>query len=236
MDERDRNFKPSPGTTLLLQQAEDLAALFRPLPPAPRRRSTKKKKSKQLTVKQAFKNANKPPVNFQGVPLDKCTYVTELEKHVFIHESYNKAWNKRKKEASYRAIPEDNKTCPDCLLFPCSARLFQSKLECDACSIEDLINLDEEEHREKLRRFYRAQLMKLQGKRFMTRQMPTNNDIPVCAKRMTAKIASIEAGGYDSLVDGPSPYRERTLADLLKNHKATNKENDSASSDSENEF
>ena len=46
--------------------------------------------------------------------------------------------------------------------------------------------------------------MKLQGKRFMTKQMPNNNTLPACAKQITSKIASVEAGGHDSLLDNHS--------------------------------
>jgi hypothetical protein len=79
-------------------------------------------------------------------------------------------------------------------------------MEVDACTITELITIREEDHREKLHRYYRAQLTKLQGKRFITRQMPTNNHIPTCAKTVTAKIARVEAGGYDSLLDDDSKY------------------------------
>ena len=94
------------------------------------------------------KNMTKPPVNFQGIPLDKCIHSAELGLHVFIHEAYNKAWRKRQKEALFFPKKDDHLVCQYCFLCPCSVRMFESKLECDACDLLDLICMNEEEHRE----------------------------------------------------------------------------------------
>lgn len=206
MDDDGTNYIPSTEAIDMMEEADALEAKFQPLPANFYYRpfksgGIKKKKKKQMKLKAAVKNMNKAPVNFQGVALDKCTHVPDLNEHVFIHNSYVKAWIKCQKEAQFIPVSTDNQFCRECHLRPCSARLLQSKLECDACTIQDLIQMTEEDHKDKLRFFYRAQIAKLQGKRFMNRQMPSNNDIPLCAKRVTAKIASIEAGGYDSLID-----------------------------------
>lgn len=225
MEDDDSNYIPSTEAIAMMEEAEALESKFQPLPADFYYRSSKsngglikkKKKKKQLKLKAAFKNMNRAPVNFQGVALDKCTHAPELKKHVFIHNSYDKAWQKCQKEAHFIPQATDNQFCKECHLRPCSARMLQSKLECDACTIQDLIRMNEDEHREKLRFFYRAQISKLQGKRFMNRQMPSNNDIPLCAKRLTSQIASIEAGGYDSLIDNPLGFKcsTRTLSQRL---------------------
>lgn len=191
-----------------IETAEALDAMFAPLPAnfygSKQTKKKPKKKKKQLKIQAAFKNATKPEVNFQGVPLDKCTIVEELQgKAVFIHPAYEKAWTKKQKEPSFAPQHSDHLCCPHCNLRPCSVRLLETKLECDACDLLDLMKMEETEHREKLRFYYRAELMKLQGKRFMTKQMPNNNTLPACAKQITSKIASVEAGGCDSLLDNP---------------------------------
>ena len=203
MDNQDRGYKPSLGALLSIEQAASLAKMYEPRRPEPRVKKPRKKskRPKQLTIKQAFRNMNKPPVNFQGEPLDKCTFAENLQEHVFVHPRYEKAWNKRVKEASYQPAISDSKFCGDCFLKPCAARLLQSKLECDACSLESLMRMTEEEHREKLRFFYRSELHKLQGKKFMNRTIPFNKDIPKCGKDITAKIASAHANGCDSTDD-----------------------------------
>ena len=203
-------YKPSFEAKQFLEEANKLERFYAPspLPPSRRKSSYKKKpKKKQLKIEKAVKNMTKPPTNFQGVPLDKCTYVSELDKHVFIHKDYEKAWKKVQKEPLFYSLPNDGEFCPDCLLKPCSTRVLGNKLEYDACTVKELAEMTEEEYREKLRRYYRAQLVKLQGKRIISRQMPSNEHIPVCAKQLTAKIASIEAGGYDCLLDEPSPFQ-----------------------------
>jgi len=86
-------------------------------------------------------------------------------------------------------------------------------MEVDSCTVTELARMSEEEHREKLRRYYRAQMTKLQGKRYILRQMPNNESLPACAKRVTAKIARIEAGGCDSLLDdqnGTYPFTTKS--------------------------
>ncbi|CAB9521874.1 hypothetical protein SEMRO_1243_G255561.1 [Seminavis robusta] len=123
-----------------------------------------------------------------------------------MHTNYLKAWKKRQKQPHFFHIATDAQYCHQCYLQPCSARLLDNQLEFDACIMKDLAEMTEEEYREKLRLYYRAQLVKLQGKRTINRQMPTNNDIPLCAKKLTAKIASIEAGGYDSLFEERNPF------------------------------
>jgi hypothetical protein len=243
MDDRDcdENYVPSVAALAMMEEVEALEAKFQPLPANFYYKGgavkKKKKTKKQMKLKAAVKNMKKAPVNFQGVALDKCTHVPELDDHVFIHKSYEMAWKKCQKEAHFIPVATDNQFCKDCHLCPCSARLLQSKLECDACTIKDLIKMNEEEHREKLRFFYRAQIAKLQGKRFMNRQMPSNNDIPLCAKRVTAQIANIEAGGYDSLVDKPCGFKcstkslsQRLAADLISDDYYDN----SSSSEEEN--
>ena len=242
MDYRDHdiNYVPSVEAISMMEEAKALDAKFQPLPANFYYRSgqgtIKTKRKKQMKLKAAVKNMKKAPVNFQGVALDKCIFAPELNEHVFIHKSYAMAWKKCQKEAHFIPEATDNQFCKECHLCPCSARLLQSKLECDACTIEDLIKMNEEEHREKLRFFYRAQIAKLQGKRFMNRQMPSNNDIPLCAKRVTAQIANIEAGGYDSLVDKPCGFKcstkslsQRLAADLISDDYYN-----SSSSDEEN--
>ena len=231
---------PSLGAIELIEQAEYLDSLYEPpvyesyAAAMKRIRASlprKKKRKKQMKIETAVKNMKKPPTNFQGMPLEKCTDAPELGVAVFIHPNYTKAWTKRQKEATFIPMPNDNKVCPHCFCLPCSARLLEEKLECDACTVEDLIRLDEEGHREKLRFFYRIQLSKLQGKRFVTRQMKTNNHIPACAKAVTAKIASIEAGGYDSMVE-QNPFQAK--ATICKNKRTQSAlELDSESSDEE---
>jgi hypothetical protein len=246
MEDDDRNYIPSTEAIAMMEEAEALESKFQPLPADFYYRSSKygegtikkKKKKKQMKLKAAVKNMNRAPVNFQGVALDKCTHVPELKKHVFIHNSYEKAWQKCQKEAHFIPSPSDNQFCKECHLRPCSARMLQSKLECDACTIQDLIQMNEDEHREKLRFFYRAQISKLQGKRFMNSQMPSNNDIPLCAKRVTSQIASIEAGGYDSLIDQPCGFKSstRSLSQRLAADFETDGFNNSSSEDEENCF
>ena len=202
----DDNYVPSVGALAFVETVDRLDACFAPLPAGFYRQSLPKKKppkkKKQLKLKQAVKNMTKPPVNFQGAPLEKCTLIPELDnKHVFIHGNYEKAWKKCQKERSFVPSEADTKCCPDCFLRPCSAVLLEHQMEVDSCTVTELAFMNEEEHREKLRRYYRAQLTKLQGKRFVLRQMPNNESIPKCAKSVTAKIARIEAGGYDSLLD-----------------------------------
>ena len=204
----DRNYKPSLEAKEFLEEANELDKKFAPLPPGFYRRPTtrNKRKKKQLKIEKAISNMTKPPTNFQGVPLDKCTFIPELDTSVFMHDNYQKAWRKRQKEPHFFATATDGQYCRDCYLQPCSARLLENKLEFDACTMKDLAEMTEEEYKEKLRLYYRAQLATLQGKRIINHQMPTNNDIPLCAKKLTAKIASIEAGGYDSLFDEPNPF------------------------------
>jgi hypothetical protein len=214
----DDDYIPSVGALEFVEQVDRLDACFAPLPsgyyrqPLPKKKPPKKKK--QLKLKQAVKNMTKPPVNFQGAPLDKCTVIPELDnKPVFIHGNYEKAWRKCQKQSFYIASSKDKKCCPDCFLRPCSAILLEHQMEVDSCTVTELARMSEEEHREKLRRYYRAQMTKLQGKRFILRQMPNNESIPSCAKTATAKIARIEAGGYDSLCDdknGTYPFRVTT--------------------------
>jgi hypothetical protein len=245
-DDDDNHYIPSTEALAMMEEVEALEAKFQPLPAdfyyrGPSKSAggkTKKKKKKQMKLKAAVKNMKKEPVNFQGVAIDKCIHAPELKKHVFIHPSYDKAWMKCQKEAQFIPMASDSHFCKECNLRPCSARMLQSKLECDACTIQDLIQMSEDEHREKLRLFYRAQICKLQGKRFMNRQMPTNNDIPLCAKRVTAQIASIEAGGYDSLTDHPCGFKFSTRS--IQQRLAADLENDSyynsASEEEENCF
>ena len=169
-----------------------------------RRTSTlKKKKPKQMKIEKALRNMSKPPVNFQGQPLEKCTFVPKLNRHVFVHPSYSKAWLKFQKSPLFAPKPGDDSFCADCFLQPCSSRLLRDELEQDAVSVDQLLECTEEEHREKLRLCYRAQMAKLQTKKHINRQMPTNNDIPLCAKRIAAKIALAESGGYESLLESP---------------------------------
>ena len=164
-----------------------------------RRRS---KKPKQMKIQAAFRNLTKAPVNFQGMPIHKCTPAPSLDCRARIHPSRAKAWSKLTKQPHIHPKPSDScQVCPDCFLQPCSATLLKTHLECDACTINDLIVMNEEERREKLRLCCRAQLALLQGKRFVSKQMPTNNDIPICAKKLTAQIAAAEAGGRDSLLE-----------------------------------
>ena len=208
--EDDNGHIPSAEAITFLDKAERLEASFAPLPcdyyykPGDNKKPPKKKK-KQLTLKQAVKNMTKPPVNFQGMPLNRCTVIPELDgTPVFMHGNYEKAWKKQQKKPHFFCSKADSKCCPECFLQPCSARLLESELACDACTIQDIIKMSEEEFKEKLRRVYRAKLAKLQGKRLTNRLMPTNCDIPLCAKKITAKIASVEFGGCDSLLDDES--------------------------------
>jgi len=220
MEDDDDNYIPTAEALAFIDKAEKLEASFQPLPAGFYRRQSmacrkkKQPKKKQMKLKQAVKNMTKPPVNFQGAPLDKCTVIPELDnKPVFIHGNYDKAWRKCQKESHCIASSVGKKCCPDCFLRPCSAILLEHKMEVDSCTVTELARMSEEEHREKLRRYYRAQMTKLQGKRCILRQMPNNESLPACAKRVTAKIARIEAGGYDSLLDdqnGTYPFTTKS--------------------------
>ena len=138
------NYKPSFEAKQFLEEANKLERFYAPspLPPSRRKSSYKKKpKKKQLKIEKAVKNMTKPPTNFQGVPLDKCTYVSELDKHVFIHKDYEKAWKKVQKEPLFYSLPNDGEFCPDCLLKPCSTRVLGNKLEYDACTVKELAEI-----------------------------------------------------------------------------------------------
>ena len=208
---------PSLGAIQLMEEAAYLDSLCEPpeyesraaaykriRDSMPNRASLQPKKKKQMKIEKAVKNMS---ANFQGMPNEKCTYAQELAKLVYIHPNYSKAWEKLKKGATFVPRCEDDKFCPECYCQPCSARLLQQKLECDACTLDDIIRFEEGEHLEKLRRYYRAQMAKLQGKRFVNSQMKNNDAIPGCAKRLTAAIAAVEAKGEeaeDSILDTDS--------------------------------
>lgn len=51
--------------------------------------------------------------------------------------------------------------------------------------------MTQEERVSKLCFFYRVQLMKLQGKGFVTKTMPTNQEIPPCAAELTNRVARL---------------------------------------------
>jgi hypothetical protein len=191
-------YVPSLEAMDFLDRVERLEAAFRPLPANFYKNISEKKKPKkkhkQMKITTAFKNIAKGPMNFQGEPVDKCEIAPELgDKPVFVHANYLKAWKKRQKEAVFDKIPADDLFCGDCHLRPCSARMLQTKLQCDACTLTQLAEMTEDEHVFKLRLYYRAQMVKLQGKRFINRIMPTNEKVPDCVKRMTSEIARVHA-------------------------------------------
>ena len=142
-------YKPSFEAKQFLEEADKLDKLFAPTPANLYRRppTKKKNKSKQLKIEKAFKNMTKPPTNFQGMPLDKCTLVQELDRHIFVHPNYEKAWRKHQKEVHFVSMASDSHFCGDCNLKPWSARLLANKLEFDACTMQDLAELTEEEYK-----------------------------------------------------------------------------------------
>jgi hypothetical protein len=200
----DKNYVPSLGAMDFVERVAMLEAKFKPLPPRfydnlTEKKKPKKGKKKQLKLKQAFRNQTKCPVNFQGMPLDKCVSVRELNnKMVFVHPNYAKAWSRQQKMPGFQPLPEDKNFCSHCFLQPCSIRLLQTKLECDACTLDQLMNLDEEGHVQKLRMYYRVQMAKLQTKKLTNRIMRDNQEIPQCAKEMTARIAHVHATTQES--------------------------------------
>lgn len=198
----DEHYVPSIGALEFVERVERLEAAFKPLPPRFYNNISEKKKPKkkrQMKLKAAFKNQTKPPENFQGAPVDKCITVPELgNKEVFVHPNYTKAWNRRKKESSFEMLPEDDHFCSECYLQPCSARLLHSKIQVDSCTLTELTEMNEDEHITKMQRYYRAQLCKLQGKKFVNRNMPTNAHVPLCVKTMTSEIASVHITGNES--------------------------------------
>lgn len=199
-------YVPSLEAMDFLDRVERLEAAFRPLPANFYKniseKKQNKKKRKQMKITTAFKKMAKGPMNFQGQPVDKCEIAAELgDKPVFVHSNYAKAWKKRQKEAMFDKIPADDLFCGDCFLRPCSARMLQTKLQCDACTLTQLADMTEEEHVFKLQLYYRAQMVKLQGKRFINRIMPNNPKIPDCVKRMTLEIARVHACEETSTIE-----------------------------------
>ena len=69
--------------------------------------------------------------------------------------------------------------------------------------------LSEEELLIKLRMRYRAEAMKTYNKTWVTKSMPTNNDLPQCALAGTRDMAS--DSGYDSLLDQSPLSRDKLL-------------------------
>lgn len=175
---------------MALQTASDLDKGFLPLPSTGRRKKVSIfKKKKQMKIERGFRNQAKGPTNFQGAPLEKCITVGHMDVAVFVHEKYEKAWKRKKKETGFVELAGDSAVCQHCLLLPCSARLFGRTLREEA-RLPDILSMSCEERTEKLRIRYRVHLIKLQGKRFVTKQMKCNDQIPACAARATSEIAT----------------------------------------------
>ena len=186
----EKMYKPSFEAQMALQTASDLDKGFLPVPSTGRRRKVSMcKKKKQMKIERGFRNQAKGPTNFQGAPLDKCVTVGDMDVPVFVHEKYAKAWKRKKKETGFVELAGDSAVCQHCLLLPCSVRLFGRTLREEA-HLPDTQSMSYEDRTEKLRIRYRVHLIKLQGKRFVTKQMKCNDQIPACAARATSEIAS----------------------------------------------
>lgn len=238
MSEDDENYICSGEALDFIETAERLQASFEPMPPATRRKSTRKKakSTKQPKIKQAFRKVLQGPKNFQGVPIDKCITDPVLGP-VFIHKNYTAAWNKAKKSRFIVTETDDEKCCPDCFLMPCSARVLKEKLTLETLTVDDLTNMTAAQMTKKLHFHYRIGLTKLQGKVFVTKAMKTDDDVPVCAKKLAAKIVNAEYhGGYESWLEDDKYYPYTTFASYKRKQAAAKKagsktsENDDESS------
>lgn len=81
--------------------------------------ASKKRKEERIAKKKlapSIKNHFQTATNFQGFPKHLCTYIADIERHVYIPENYGK-----------RAPWRDQSFCKSCLLKPC---ITLEHLEC----------------------------------------------------------------------------------------------------------
>lgn len=176
--------------------------IFAPVSYLRKKKTKKKPKKKQMTLKAGLKNMKEK--NFQGYDIERCTFVPSLGKHVFIPKSYGGKTRKMYKSKE----PEG---CPRCNLAPCSSIEFQGELA-GLCRSVDNWSLPEDGVLDKLRTRYRVLFAKHFGKTFMIKSMPQNDRIPKCALEATQKLVDVEIGdGYDSLVEDSPFARDRKL-------------------------
>jgi hypothetical protein len=113
----------------MMIQEEINAIMFAPYDRGNNKPKAKKKKpkSKQTTLKQAFKNAI--PKNFQGFPEKNCIAVMLEGKAelVYCPKGYGKA-TRQKYGKSEHHPPSYQVCCPDCHLVPCSILEFSDEL------------------------------------------------------------------------------------------------------------
>lgn len=178
---------------------------------------SKKKKDgkKQMTIKMGLKNMVEK--NFQGVPVDRCTVIPELDVVVFIPKHYGALTRAR-----YRRIKCDPPAdaigfCGHCYLAPCSAEEFQDELD-KTCIYAGTLCESVEELDLKLRNTYLGLMHKKFPKYFMKKNMPNKDAIPHCVVSYITKLVEVELmDGHDSLaepVELASKKKNKDIEDL----------------------
>lgn len=87
----------------------------------------KKKKKKQLKLKEAFVGRNS-----QGYLLNQCYWDEALNKHVYEPKQYTKKVNT---SHFHYGLVSQYPTCPDCLLKPCVLTAFKKEINYDICQM-----------------------------------------------------------------------------------------------------
>ena len=170
----------------------------------------KKPAMKQMTLKKGLVNMKEK--NFQGYDLDQCVEVPEYNKFVYIPKRYG---GHSRKLFPYGIPPCHGMWyCKHCHLMPCIT--VEYHLEVEKAIPDDLLQTGEEELVPILRRAYRKAVMKQCGKKFMTKLMPHDNQLPQCAMEKSVLIAKRENGGYDSLLDDVGARPSATMATATK--------------------
>jgi hypothetical protein len=169
-----------------------------------KKKNTSKAKAKQPTLQQVIKKMNQ---NFQGFSFAKCQQVPgHGDLIVYMPSGYG---NKTKKRNNGILSGSDRDFCKHCFLQPCSMREYKDSFTAVLNENNNWLYLPDDELLEKLRTRYRVEAMKTYNKTYVTKFMPTNNDIPQCALIGTREL--IEDSGYDSLLDQSPFSRDKIL-------------------------
>lgn len=205
------DYIPSSFGLQCLEEAERLDRYFKPVPSPPRRRGSKpcrKKKSKQPTLLQVVKKMNQ---NFQGFAVGKCRQVPG-HGDLIVYIPTNYGCRTKKRHGGYSA--RDKVFCQHCFLQPCSTIEYKDDMKSVIEEDMNWLKMSEKELLEKVRTRYRVESMKTYNKTWVTKSMPTNNDIPKCALVATREL--VDDTGYDSLVDD-SPFKRDAEVNFLYN-------------------
>ena len=207
LSKEDREYVPTSFDLQCMAEAEWLENLHKPKPYQKKKNPPKKKakpKMKQPTLKQVVKKMNQ---NFQGFSFAKCQQVPgHGELVVYIPSGYG---NKTKKRHNGALSARDREFCKHCYLQPCSMIEYKDALTSVLEEKNNWLYLTEDELLIKVRMRYRAEAMKTYNKTWVTKSMPTNNDLPQCALVGTRDL--VKDTGYDSLLEQSPFSRDKML-------------------------